>query len=227
MSVITFASSKGGAGKTTSAIILSSILSKGARVAMIDADPTARLAAWADKADLPDNIAVQASEGELAISREINAAKRVADFVVVDLPGGSDQIIPYAMGKSDLVIVPMGDSQMEAEGAIETIASLRAAAEFLDREIPFRILFTRTQAAVKSRNAKSLNAQVRDKLGGFTTELHHRTAFQSVTSFGGALQDLDPNVVGGLQKAIQNAELFAEEVLHALEWVSQIREKGA
>lgn len=38
MAVISFASSKGGAGKTTSAIILGTELAEGATVIMIDAD---------------------------------------------------------------------------------------------------------------------------------------------------------------------------------------------
>lgn len=43
MRVISFASSKGGGGKTTSAIILGTELAEGASVIMIDADPAQRL----------------------------------------------------------------------------------------------------------------------------------------------------------------------------------------
>lgn len=226
MTVITFASSKGGAGKTTSAIILATTLSKDRRVIAIDADPAERLQSWARKKDLPTNLQVWSSKGENHIHDEIDLALSQAEYVVVDLEGAATRLNAYIMGESDLVIIPMGDEQPDAEGAIETLAELRREARAMRREIPVRILFCRTQAAVKSRMAKSLNAQVRDKIGSFTTELHTRTAFSSLHNMGGTLYSLDPEEVTGVNKAIANAELFVEELDQVLQWIEQIRTKN-
>lgn len=223
MRVITFASSKGGAGKTTSAIILATTLARKHRVVLLDADPARRLLSWADKAKLPARLIVQASQGERHIHGEIDRARAMAEFVIIDLEGAATRVNAFAMGESDLVIIPMGDEQPDAEGAVETLAQVLLEARALRREIPVRILFARTQAAVKSRLAKSLNAQVREKVGSFTTELHNRTAFSSLHNYGGTLYDLDPEVVSGLAKAIGNAELFAEELHHVLGWVDEIK----
>lgn len=224
MSVISFASSKGGAGKTTSAIILGTTLAKSYRVALIDADPAGRLKSWASKGELPPRLSVHTSEGERHIHEEIDFACKQADFVILDLEGAATRLNAFCMGESDLVIIPMGDEQPDAEGAIETLTQLSLEARNMRREIPVRILFAKTKAAVKSRLAKSLNEQVREKIGSFSVELNERTAFSSLHHYGGALYSLDPVEVGGLAKAIANAELFAEEVLGALRWVSKVKE---
>lgn len=224
MPVITFASSKGGAGKTTSAIVLATTLSREAKVCIIDADPAARLTSWAEKSRLPDSLTVRKSLGEREIHDEIEQGLETHDYVVIDLEGAATRVNAFAMGESDLVVIPMGDEQPDAEGAIETLAQVNLEARALRREIPVRILFARTKAAVKSRLAKSLNAQVRDKIGAFSIELHDRTAYSSLHNFGGTLYDLDETQVTGVQKAIGNAELFAEEVKEVLGWVRQLKE---
>lgn len=216
MPIITFASSKGGAGKTTSAIILAVTLAVNHRVIIIDADPAKRLMSWAGKGELPDSLKVVRSQGENHIHDELDLARKKADFVIVDLEGAATRLNAYAMGESDLVLIPMGDEQQDAEGAIETLAALALETRALRREIPVQVFFARTQAAVKSRMEKSLNKQVRDKIGCMHTELNRRTAFSSLHNLGGTLQSMDQQEVTGVAKAIFNAELFTQEVIRTL-----------
>lgn len=223
MTVISFASSKGGAGKTTSAIILATTLARQRSVTVIDADPAGRLTSWSSKAGLPEGLVVQATRGEKFIHDEIDLARKSSDFVIVDLEGAGTRLNAFAMGESDLVIIPMGDEQPDAEGAIETLAQLALEARNLRREIPVRILFCRTKAAVKSRLEKSLNTQVRDKVGSFLTELNQRTAFSSLHSVGGTLYDLNTAEVSGVEKAIENAHRFADEILGVLDWIKAFK----
>ncbi len=222
MPVICFASTKGGAGKTTSAVILAGSLSKDEKVTLIDADPAERMMSWANKAALPKNLKVFASEGEHHIHDEISNSLRHSAYVLVDLEGAATRLNAYIMGESDLVIIPMGDEQPDAEGAIETLAQLALEARSMRREIPVRILFARTKVAVKSRLEKSLNAQVRDKIGSFTVELHRRMAFSALHNYGGTLYDLDQAEVSGVDKAIHNAQAFAEEVKGLLQKINQL-----
>lgn len=221
MTTITFASSKGGAGKTTSAIILAITLSQRNRVCVIDADPAQRLMAWAKKASLPKELDVKSCTSERFIHDAISQANQEFDFVILDLEGAATRLNAFAMGESDLVIIPMGDEQPDAEGAIETLAQVKLESRALRREIPVRILFARTQAAVKSRLAKSLNTQIRDKVGSFDIELHNRTAYSSLHNYGGTLHDLDREEVSGVEKAMANADLFGEEVRELLSWIKK------
>lgn len=223
MPVITFASSKGGVGKTTSAVVMATMLSRSHLVTVIDADPAGRLMRWADKAPLPGRLTVIKTRGERFIQDEIDKADQASDFVFVDLEGAQTRLNAFAMGESDLVIIPMGDEQQDAEDAIETLANLRREAKAMRREIPVRILFCRTKTAVKSRLEASLNEQVRNSVGAFTTELYARTAFASLHNLGGTLYDMDPDEVTGVAKAIGNAELLVDEMREVLGWVKDIR----
>lgn len=218
MPVIAFASSKGGAGKTTSAIILATTLSRSHTVTLIDADPapSERLNRWAEKAPLPSRLRVIRSRGERSIQDEIDLECQKSEFVIIDLEGAATKLNAYAMGEADLVIIPMGDEQPDAEEAIETLAELQMQGRALRREIPVRILFARTKAAVKSRLERSLNEQVRRKVGAFDVELHARTAFSSLHNLGGTLYDMDLMEISGVEKAIANAESFAEELKQML-----------
>ena len=217
MPVISFASSKGGAGKTTSAIVLATELAQGTDVIVIDADPAARLARWAAIRPVEGRIAIQASAGERAIQDEIAEASRRATFVLIDLEGSASRLTSFAISESDLVIVPTGDEQQDAHEAIETLAQIDMESRARRRAIPAAILFARTNAAVKSKLEKHINGELRQGTVAFRAELNRRTAFSSLHNAGGGLRQLDLREVNGIDKAIANAQAFAAEVIDMLE----------
>ncbi|UOM37180.1 ParA family protein [Acuticoccus sp. I52.16.1] len=217
MPVISFASSKGGAGKTTSAIILATELAEGTDVVLIDADPARRLSRWSRLAPIPPRITLVTSAGERAIQDEIAAGRSRATFVIIDLEGAASRLNSFAIAESDLVIVPSGDEQQDADEAIETMAQIAMESRARRRDIPAAVLFARTNAAVKSKLEKHINSELRAAVRVFDTELHRRTAFSSLHNAGGGLRQLDPSEVSGIDKAIANAESFAAEVIDVLE----------
>ena len=81
MPVVSMVSSKGGAGKTTTALIIAGeIASAGRRVILVDADPNQPLVAWADRPGKPDNIQVVIDESAETIVDTISEAKTRAPF---------------------------------------------------------------------------------------------------------------------------------------------------
>jgi DNA polymerase III delta prime subunit len=75
MPTISFANPKGGAGKTTSALLLASELaSKGAQIAIIDADPERWISQWGKLPGKPDNIQIIADVTEDTIVDQIEVA---------------------------------------------------------------------------------------------------------------------------------------------------------
>ena len=220
MPVISFASSKGGAGKTTSAIILGTEFAQGASVIMIDADPAQRLMRWSTLSPLPSRLSVKASGGERSIQTEIDDAKMRAAFVLIDLEGSASRLTSFAIAESDLVIIPSGEEQQDADAAIDTLAEIMMESRARRRQIPAAILLARTAAAVKSKLERHIHAELHRAGRVFRTELHRRTAFSSLHNAGGGVRQLDSTEVSGTEKAIGNAQAFATEVIEILEETS-------
>ena len=217
MPVISFATSKGGAGKTTSAIVLGTELAEGTEVIMIDADPSQRLTRWSTLSPLPKTLRVITSRGERFIQDEISDAQKQATFVLIDLEGSASRLTSFSIAESDLVIIPSGEEQQDADAAIETLSEIELESRAHRRSIPAAILFARTSAAVKSKLEKHIHAEMKNVGRVMETELHRRTAFSSLHNAGGGLRQLDPSDVNGIAKAIINAEAFTAEIIDILE----------
>lgn len=218
MPVIVFASPKGGAGKSTSAVLLSTELAlKGAGVTVIDADPNKPVSLWAKRAGCPDNLAVVANVTESTIIDEIEAAAQKTAFVVVDLEGTASMMVAYAISRADLVIVPTQGSQLDAAEAAKAIRLIRQQEKAFGRKIPYSILFTRTSSAIKPRTLQHIQAEFK-KHGvlSFFTQLHEREAYRALFSFGGTLSGLNREMVSNVDAAILNAQSFAGEVISIL-----------
>ena len=215
--VISFATSKGGAGKTTSTIILGTELAEATDVILIDADPAKRLTRWSTLSALPARLQVVTSNGERDIQDEIAAAQRRATFVLIDLEGSASRLTSFAIAESDLVIIPSGEEQQDADAAIDTMAEIEMEGRSRRRSIPAAILFARTSAAVKSKLEKHIHGELAKAGRVMKTELHRRTAFSSLHNAGGGLRQLDPADVNGIDKALLNAQAYASEIIDLLE----------
>ena len=217
MPILSFGSSKGGAGKTTSAIVLATELAaSGTDVVMIDADPSLRLKRWAELSKLPKRLQVIETKGEKSILDEIESAAQTAAFVIIDLEGSASRLASYVIGESDLVIIPSGEEQQDADAAIETLAEVTREGRTRRKQIDAAILFCRTNAAVKSRLEKHIQKELTNVAPVFETQLHRRTAFSALHNAGAGLRELDKTEFNGVDKAIRNAQSFAAEVIEML-----------
>lgn len=223
MPTIVFASPKGGAGKSTSAVVLASELAqKGAGVVMIDADPNRPVTAWAKRPGKPDNLAVVPDVTEESVIDEIEAAASRTPFVVVDLEGTASMTVAYAISRADLVIIPVQGSQLDAAEAAKAIRLIRQQEKAFGRAISFAVLFTRTSAAIKPRTLQHIRDEmVNAGVPMFDTQMHEREAFRAIFSFGGTVEGLSPSQVSNLQAAISNARSFTSEVVARLRGATQ------
>lgn len=223
MPVISLANPKGGSGKTTTALILATQLSEnGASVVIVDADPEQWIAQWASLPGRPEGISVKDGATEDSIVDQIEGASQEAQFVIVDLEGTASLMVASAIGMSDLVLIPMQGSSMDARGGARTIRLIRNQAKMVRRNIPHCVVLTRTNAAMRSRALRNVQDQLRangvDVLG---TSLVERAAYRDLLDFGGTLSGLDPEQVSNAQKAIRNAREFAGEVIVKLREVAE------
>lgn len=224
MPVIAFANPKGGAGKTTAALLLASELaSQSAKVTIIDADPERWISKWGKKDGKPDNIQIVSDATEENIIDRIDEAQQTAQFVIVDLEGTASTLVVDAINMSTLVVIPSQGASMDAQGAVKVIALIKRQQKVLNRSIPFAVVFTRVGAAVKSRALKSIESQfdAADGVAVLETALVERAAFKELVDFGGLLRDLDAAQVSNLDKAIKNAKEYAGEVVMRLKKISK------
>ena len=218
MPTISFANPKGGAGKTTAALILASELaSKGAHVTVIDADPEHWISGWGTLPGKPETLQVVKDVSEESIMDQIDHAASRSQFVIIDLEGTASLMVANAISLSDLVIVPVQGSSMDARGGAKTVRLIKNQERATRRKIAFSILLTRTGAAVRTRALRNVQDQLtRAGVDMFTTSLVERAAFKELTDFGGTLKDLDPGQVANIDKAVENAREYVGEVLAKL-----------
>jgi chromosome partitioning protein len=218
MPTIVFASPKGGAGKSTSAVLLATELAlKGAGVTVLDADPNKPVSQWARRAGCPENLTVIADISETTIIDEIETAAQKTPFVVVDLEGTASMMVAYAISRADMVIIPTQGSQLDAAEAAKAIKLIKQQEKAFHKKIPYAILFTRTSSAIRPRTLQHIQAEFRKHgVQAFETQIHEREAYRALFSFGGTLESLDRGHVSNLNAAIINARAFAGETISML-----------
>ncbi len=223
MPTIVFANPKGGAGKSTSAVILATQLAhKGANVTILDADPNKPISQWRKRGEAPKNITVIADISETTIIDEIENAAQTTPFVVVDLEGTASMMVAYAISRADLVIIPIQGSQLDAAEGTKAIRLIRQQEKAFNKTIPFAILFTRTNSALRPRTLVHIQTEFhKHNIRAFRTQIHEREAYRALFSFGGTLETLDAGQVGNLEKAIANAREFAAETVTMLRSADQ------
>ena len=223
MPTIAFANPKGGAGKTTAALLRASELAaKGAKVTIIDADPERWISQWGELKGKPDNIKIIKNATEDTIVDQIDDASRDSQFVIVDLEGTASLMVANTIGMADLVIIPTQGSAMDAKGGAKTIRLIRNQERMARRRIAHSVLLTRTSAAVTSRSLRNVQEQLaKSGVDVFITPIVERAAFRDIFDFGGTLASLDPRNVSNLEKARENAREFAGEVIAKLKQSTQ------
>ncbi|MBU2960058.1 ParA family protein [Citreicella sp. C3M06] len=221
MPVISFANPKGGAGKTTTALLLAlELAERGAQVCVIDADPERWISQWGGLPGKPEGITILGDITEDSIVERIDEAAQDAQFVIVDLEGTASLMVANAIGMSDLVVIPLQGSSMDAKGGAKTIRLIRNQERMARRSIPHAVALTRTSAAVTSRAMKNVQAQLSQAgIEVFATPIVERAAFRDLFDYGGTLGALDPALVSNVAKAQANARAFAGEVLARLKAV--------
>lgn len=215
MPTIAIASPKGGAGKSTTAVILATELAHaGVKVTLLDCDPNRSVSIWAARGKTPERITVVADITESTIIKTIKENDRDGQVVVVDLEGIASRLMSRAISQADLVITPMRATTLDATVGARTIALIQEEEEALGRPIPLAIVFTMTKA-IRSKQHSGIGASLRGQgIDIIEPDLLERSAFSSLFEFGGDLYSMPPQ--GNMDAARQNASKFAKATLQRL-----------
>jgi len=218
MAVISLVSSKGGVGKTTSAVVLAGeFAAAGRKVVLIDADPNRPLEAWSRLRQLPDVLRVVVDDSAETIIDTIEDSQVGADFVIVDLEGTATDRIGFAAARSDLVLIPLQSSVLDAAEAAKSVKLVRQMWKVASREIPYRAFYTRVPPVIRERTARDIERQFSDAaIPTLPVTLIDRAAYRALFSLGGTLHELEKADVSGLESARENAREFAQAVINTL-----------
>lgn len=210
-SIVTVASTKGGAGKTTMIMAIAGTLaSDGWRVAVVDADPNRAYASWAAEIYEGPQIEFRAEADETRLADAIDELAPLSDLVLIDTAGFGNRAALLAIAAADAVLVPCTPSRADIEQATKTLQLIEGAARAARRAIPALIVPSR----VKATTAVSRHALAELDAAGLprtVATLSDRVAFAEMT-FSGRV----PAISGEAGQEV--AGLLAE--LRGLHWLS-------
>lgn len=215
MPTIVIASPKGGAGKSTTAVLLGTELAhEGVPVTMLDCDPNRSLTLWAEQSDLPSDITVLSDISEADIVRTIKTHDTDGQVVIVDLEGVASRLVSRAISQADLVLTPMRATTLDATIGARALQLIAEEEEALDRSIPHAVIFTMTKA-IQSKQHKGIEASLREQgVDVIDPPLMERAAFSGLFAFGGNLHSMPAQ--GNMEGARDNARAFALQVYKRL-----------
>ena len=226
MPVISFANPKGGSGKSTLVLVLALELSRqGASLAVVDADPNAVIADWAarrvkDGLQVPFSVVSRPKEGEMVAT--IGQLTQTHDWVLVDLEGTASRLFSRALARSNLVLIPLNPSPIDARLAAAAVQLVLEESEALERSIPYRLVYSCYPAAVATRSFKRIDSEIRaEQLPLLNEGLVQRAAFRDIFDFAATLDELTEDKTSGLDQARANAFLVAQAVVNALKEIQQ------
>ena len=183
MSIITIATSKGGAGKTTLAqVIIGTIARRGFKVAAIDADYNHSLADWV-KTFQPEGVTVETELNETKIIPLAERLSETHDLLVIDTAGAAMQATVFAIGCADLVLIPCQLSSSDVVEAAKTQQLIASAAAMTRQTIPSRVVLTDYQA--KTVVAGHVERELAScGLQTLEAKLHRLVAYKEMTFTG-------------------------------------------
>jgi chromosome partitioning protein len=216
---VAFVSPKGGAGKTTAALLLAlGLCERGQRVAIIDSDPNKPMVHWASLPGRPDRISVHAAPTEFDIRDAVReAARKNPDWMILDTEGSIRGAMVFRSLHPHLILTPLAASQLEALQAIKASEIVGQFGRHGGQAPLHRALLTRVPAALRTRSLKLVVDQLREhRMEMLPTALIEKEAFRALFAVGGGFEALEREGISGIPAAKANAKLYVEAVLELL-----------
>ena len=216
-------------------LLAEQIAISGGRVAVLDLDPNANILAWAQARraqgrEVP--FAVHARPQAEETVELIDSIGGEADYLIVDLEGSKDQIVTFALSRTDLCVIPLDGSPMEARQAAAAVKLVQTTASMIRAPIAYTLLFTRTNAAFQSTDERDVRAEMSaSNIAALSVRVAKRAPYTRIFRDGVLLSEL-PDIVEKemegktasvtekamkqVASAIENARDYAQAVIETL-----------
>lgn len=170
--IVPILNTKGGVGKTTTAICLATVLAGVHTVEVWDADPQGSATEWAQLAannddPLPFNVEVINKVLLAHLARTTTA-----DYVFIDTPPGDPDMIDAAAAVADLVILPSAPTVMDIARLVRTAASMPP-------QVPCVALLTRANKQTRTYREVVEYVHSQNNLAAFNNSIASRQAIHN------------------------------------------------
>ena len=215
MPTVVIVSPKGGAGKSTAAVLLGTEMAHaGVPVTMMDCDPNRSLTWWSTQGALPDRMSILSDVTEASVVKAVKLHDREGRLVVIDMEGVASRLVSRAISQADIVITPMRATTLDATVGGRALQLVAEEEEALGRTIFHAVIFTMTRA-IRTRQHTGIEASLEAQgVDIIRPPLLERAAFSALFQFGGNLRTLPAQ--GNMEAAIDNASHFAQAVYRRL-----------
>jgi chromosome partitioning protein len=224
MPVLSIVNPKGGSGKSTLALVVATTLAeRGLRVVILDGDINLPIRRWAEKR-AAGPVQVIADVTDDTIVDIVHRERTRQDFVLIDTEGVAGVMATRAVALSDLVLIPLQPSALDAAQATKAILMVRAEERIRGRVIPARAVLTRTSPSVPTRRTKQIVRELEaNGVHALRSQLHGRVAYENLFYERATLTELDQAKVAGVPEAIANAATLVDEIVATLRRMKEER----
>jgi chromosome partitioning protein len=211
--IITFASSKGGVGKSTSCVALAGACAKaGRRVHLIDLDGNKTASRWlADEALRPTNITLSAPDPQLLTEHLQEAARLFApDMIMIDIAGSYEQALTIAIARAHLTIIPASTTEADIFEAARVARHIQTIFAAFGKIPLYRVLATRVAPLVTHAQAHGFKQIARLKLPLLKSLIAARAAYEEIGLSGLPPHYADPGRPTTAKAIAELNQLMAE-----------------
>lgn len=213
-SVITFASSKGGVGKSTAcAAIAGTLAARRCPVTIIDVDQNQTLHRWfsTHKPEIPGLCVVPTNPQDF--NKAIDAAQSSnAAFILIDVAGSYEATVIKAISASTLVITPARLSEPDLREAGKILLEVHAFNKRFSVNIKHRLLINDAEHLNPQYQRHTLSEIDRSALRRISNLMYKRVAYREIF-----LSGLTPHFADQCRVPVRNAavelDLITTEIL--------------
>jgi chromosome partitioning protein len=208
MTIFAVVNTKGGVGKTTTAVHLATMLAKTNKTLLIDGDPQASAASWAAwrrDAEYQPSPTTTCLLGKAILNEGKGLA---AGFVhtVVDAGGRDSAGLRAALLLAQFAIIPIGASNLDAAAMTDLLEIVELAKEY-NAALDVRVLLTRVDPRTKD-TGDMLEFLQEQKLTVLATRVCERVAYRRAIGEGAIVKELGKDAL-----AIAEMDALLKEVM--------------